>query len=664
MLKPSHSSQRSPYFGLWATLALVVLGSLLSLSPRPDPLPVLRLATAAPGVYRVSYEALVQAGVPAVPAQALPSTGLHLSNHGMPVPIWIEDGHDGSFGPGDWLTFVAERLAGDSRYFHEYTHHNIYWLSWDNSPPARMVQVSAPITESLPSPASAAMSLSRTLHLEHDQLFIRLAGHEIETTKQPELWFWAKLTHIDPQPFSLQLDLSDLDPHTTEPVRLRLHFRAVSQPIPVPQDSASALPPPVDHRVEVALNGIPIGAAEWNGKTTYTLDVPPLAASQFQTGPNTLSLRVPARTPAGQVHPLVDVVMLDWLEARYAQRGVLTQPQTQLTLNSASSAARVSLTTPDTTQLPAYGPHGSRIPARPAAPGAGTSLRYEFTATDGPGQYHLVRNQQFLEPVAITRVQPSRLRDTGQRADYLMISHARLRQALEPLAAFHRRRGLRVAVIDVQDIYDEFNHGIIHPRAIRDFIAHAYHHWTPPAPRFVLLVGDASWDTKNPTIDDANYANWPNHQLLNGPRFGVKPSTVYGNATDPVGRNLMPTWNYSSPSGHTASDNYFVTVADEDEMDEEDEMDALPDLAIGRLPVTEPAEVAAIVAKTIRHIEHATVGPWRRDMVWIASEQPNYQQPTEQIAARRRPRVLLRSRSIPSPMKPVMPATRRGYAKR
>jgi hypothetical protein len=100
-----------------------------------------------------------------------------------------------------------------------------------------------------------------------------------------------------------------------------------------------------------------------------------------------------------------------------------------------------------------------------------------------------------------------------------------------------------------------------HPRAIRDFLAYTYHHWAGPALRFVLLVGDASWDTKNTTIDDANYANWTNRQLLNGPRFSVKQSTTYQHAIDPSGRNLIPTWNYASAHGHAASDTWFVTAA-------------------------------------------------------------------------------------------------------
>ena len=55
-------------------------------------------------------------------------------------------------------------------------------------------------------------------------------------------------------------------------------------------------------------------------------------------------------------------------------------------------------------------------------------------------------------------------------------------------------------------------------------------------------------------------------------------------------------------------------------------------LAIGRLAVAEPAEVRAIAAKTIRHIEQGTIDPRPRRTVWIASEDASFQHPSKQVA--------------------------------
>ena len=123
---------------------------------------------------------------------------MQLTNQAQPVPIWVADGGDGTFGPGDWFEFVGERLAGADRYYHPYTRQNIYSLNWGSRAPARMHNLSP--QASAMDVAAAHPQLSRHQHLEHDQLLIRLANYDIGPTEQPELWFWAKLSHIDPQP--------------------------------------------------------------------------------------------------------------------------------------------------------------------------------------------------------------------------------------------------------------------------------------------------------------------------------------------------------------------------------------------------------------------------------------------------------------------------------
>jgi hypothetical protein len=69
-------------------------------------------------------------------------------------------------------------------------------------------------------------------------------------------------------------------------------------------------------------------------------------------------------------------------------------------------------------------------------------------------------------------------------------------EALEPLRQLRESQGLRVALIDIEDLYDEFSFGNKSPRAIKDFLASAKARWSR-APRFVLLVGDASFDPRN-----------------------------------------------------------------------------------------------------------------------------------------------------------------------
>ncbi|MEK6325171.1 MAG: C25 family cysteine peptidase [Acidobacteriota bacterium] len=77
-----------------------------------------------------------------------------------------------------------------------------------------------------------------------------------------------------------------------------------------------------------------------------------------------------------------------------------------------------------------------------------------------------------------------------------MITTRELAASLMPLVALREKRGLRVALIDIEDIYDEFSFGQKSPYAVKDFLAYANSNWKKK-PRFVLLAGDASLDPKN-----------------------------------------------------------------------------------------------------------------------------------------------------------------------
>lgn len=566
--------------------------------------PAFRITLSQEGVYRVGYEDLVAAGLKAA---SLSPRRLGLFNRGVAVPLWVEDGGDGRFGAGDWLEFVGERLPGETSHYDEHTNLNTYALRSDVPKPVRMRPEGVAPTAG---GGLGSAPLTGRAHLEQDLLLLRLSGR---TSKREELWYWTKMTHIDPEPFRQTLDLSDLDRGSNRPVLLRLELRGWSQPAIKPSAEVN------DHRVEVSVAGRVVASAEWNNRDgSRLIEVPPIPAATLAAGPVELSVRVPARTPTG-TDALVDVVVLNWIEVDYPRVGRLLTAQTRL---YADGAGPLRVLASGTEPLAVYGDDGTRV--------EGPGIRFEaradhalvWAATGNARRLDVVKAGQLLQPKSVDLDRPSRLATTDHRADYIMVTHERLRGAIEPLAEFYRQRGLAVEVVDIQDVLDEFNHGIMHPRALRDFLSHAYHSWQRPAPRFVLLVGDASWDAKNETHDDKQYpaaAFSPAH----GTVFAEIDATRYGPDAELKHRNLVPTWSYLTYDGHAAGDNWFVSVDGEDD---------LPEMAVGRFPVTEPSEVAAIVEKTIRYQQRPEYGPWRNRMLWITSEQAGFIQMSDQLA--------------------------------
>ena len=405
------------------------------------------------------------------------------------MPIWVHDGGDGTFGDGDSLEFVGEILAGENTFFNEYTSRNVYRLSTAQASPARMQPRPAPRASSRP---KRALAFEVRRHLEQDQFLLRLVGNQ--GVKQ-DVWHWAKLTQIDAAPFEVPLDLSDLDTSSAGAVRVRLDFRGWSQPFQRPT------PETKDHAVDVLIGGTVVASTQWNNsEQEHELALPDMPASTLKPGTLSLQIRVPPRPGVRSTDSLVDVSLLNWVRVDYPR--VSRSPAAQARVYAGTETAGASLASlrgEPSSSLVVFGDDGSRWE------GASFVRAADLLWADPAGarRFDLVAGGKYLRPYSVVRDLPSDLRSTAHHADYIMVAHARLKAAIEPLAALlPLDAGSRWTVVDIQDVYDEFNHGILHPRALKDFLSHAYHKWQRPAPRYVLLVGDASWDSKNEKADE------------------------------------------------------------------------------------------------------------------------------------------------------------------
>ena len=561
-----------------------------------------KILTGPPGIYWVSYEMLVAAGMN---PELSPSREWALHHRGEAVPIWVSHGGDGLFGPGDWLEFEAGHLAGEYGFYHEYMDHNVFILSRDGSRAKRLIGKKAEVS------AVPERSLYRgTLRMEVDTLLARFRGRRFEAH---EIWYWQKLACTDEQAFTQTFTLTDLDFDSERPFQMEIGLRGWSTIAKKAQGTS-------DHVLQIYLNEHLVEETSWDGGEVFTRKFDLQVKSFLNQGENRWSLRVPRRKDEkGQI--LVDVTLLNWVNFEYPKKGIVKDSAQTVFVDETSASGSRTLTT-DWSHLTIY-TAGSRIVLRD---GKGIhrvpDQSVVFTLAEDEHRFTVLPAAGFYRPAAVLPMDEPRIRLEQKSADYVMIVHPSLREAVLPLAAFHQSRGLRVEIVDVGWIYDEFNHGIEDPRAIRDFLKFAYYQWRPPRPRYVLMVGDASWDTKNNRVIDKNYPDWafsPVHRT----RFSKNGSTFYADLKG-NDRNLVPTWNLFIAHGHAASDNSFVCL---------DGDDFYPDMAIGRFPVTTPEEVGAIVAKTIAYAQGPEPGPWRRNTLWITNEQKMFQRRTNHLAS-------------------------------
>ena len=160
--------------------------------------------------------------------------------------------------------------------------------------------------------------------------------------------------------------------------------------------------------------------------------------------------------------------------------------------------------------------------------------------------------------------QPSALRASSNQADYLLIGPSAFLEAAEPLLARRADQGLSARAVSVEEIYAAFGHGEPSADAIRAFLAYAFHSWARPSPRYVVLLGDSSYDPRN------FMGSSPASPL---PAHFVKTSYLW-----------------------TASDPLVAAVNGDD---------TLPDVALGRLPAASVEEATRLVAKLLAWEESA-----------------------------------------------------------
>lgn len=160
----------------------------------------------------------------------------------------------------------------------------------------------------------------------------------------------------------------------------------------------------------------------------------------------------------------------------------------------------------------------------------------------------------------------------AEGADYLIITHSTFTATAQALAAQREAQGLSSAVVDVSWIYDQYGDGSMDPEAIKSFLSEAYHGWSP-APLYVLLVGDGSYEE------------------------GASSGGLAGSYVPPYMRSV----EVGFASYLTAADNRYVCV---------DGDDSLPDMALGRLPVSSVHEAWAVVNKMAAYQTAVGDGIW------------------------------------------------------
>ncbi|MEW5736903.1 MAG: C25 family cysteine peptidase [Thermodesulfobacteriota bacterium] len=324
----------------------------------------------------------------------------------------------------------------------------------------------------------------------------------------------------------------------------------------------------VDHHVTVAVNGVQIGDARFDGTVseTMTLSFDP---GILVDGENTV-------TVTGILDNGVDysVFYIESFDLSYDRAYAAYQDSLEFPANGAAQVGVGGFSNDDIWVFDIDDPLQPKKVASPTVQDDGGSFSVHFTPGNPQARFLAVERNAFRAPAFLETEVPSTLSSRSNRADYLVIAPDVLMDAARGLADYRAAQGLSTLVVSLTDVMDEFNYGIFDPFALRDFLKTAYRTWDGP-PRYAVLIGKGTSDYKD---------------------------------CQGFGDNLMPPVLVPTPDGLYASDNRLGAVGP----DEETRV-----IAVGRLPVVNAGQMNTMLQKIMGY-ESDGGGDWTGRVMMVA----------------------------------------------
>ena len=241
------------------------------------------------------------------------------------------------------------------------------------------------------------------------------------------------------------------------------------------------------HEVDVVLNGHSLSPLTFSGQTLGTLDTP-IPQSWLHAGEKQITLA----SELGDT----DISVVEDVQLTYWHSYVADGDSLKFTSSSQGALEVGGFSNPQLRVIDITG--SCRSDRRSACRGARWQSYAATFSVNGPGTRTLLAftDASVPAPAWVTANHSSSWHAAQKGYDEIIISNASFEGALQPLVTLRQQQGLSVAVVDVQDVYDEFNFGAKDPNALQSFVQRASTAWQKP-PRFLLLVGDATFDPRN-----------------------------------------------------------------------------------------------------------------------------------------------------------------------
>ena len=509
------------------------------------------------------------------------------------IPIYITGAEDKRFDPEDAIFFLGHKPRNP------YSRWNIYWLTLadDSRIRTRVPQLAASPTDPT---ATQVPTFRSKVNFEEDYLTNNLefvySDDKHKWFAENDFWYWDGIKNGgDAAEMRLEFPLYDVA-KSFDPSHISVDLQGGT---------------PVPHHILVSVNGVRIEVAEWEHQDTLTVErflrTWDILKDNTRGELNVLSLariddNVDEDTTRYPYHIYLNRFSVEytrlfravadelWFRSPTEDDVSRTRLQGGRPLQYKIEAFRdpgIHIFETDGTYLTAQ-LQGFAVEADPARTGTYRTL---FQVPDTrKTQFIAVSDSALRQPERIEIVEPTDLATATHGADYVVITHRKFIAAAERLAGWRETTGgggYRTKVVTTDEVYNTYGDGGVSPKAIKDFLTHTYQSWTPPAPTYVVLFGDGTYDFRG--IDT---------------KIHPEPPELDG---------YIPTHYIRTDSfGRTASDHWYVTISGHDEF---------TDMYIGRLSVETVNQAEAVVDKILAYEQAPPNGDWRRKIISVADDE-------------------------------------------
>lgn len=526
----------------------------------------LQLIVDKEGIYKITYQYLTdKMGIMADslgieyawnPATVDPRY-LELRDEKGPVAIHFSGEADGRFNRGDYFEFYGDRHYGDQSYQDDYTAENVYTLSLTDHLGARLAVENGGLIESNSAHYIIPDAYEYTVHLEQQYIPDKLGR---SWTLNPsfyreDVFFWKKITapNLEIIPFELQY-----------PKDINLRYLSTKVCLYGLTYMEYLAPDQYDHKATIRLNQALIGTREWRDQTEeiFTNEAP-LPNSYLHHGTNYFYISLNGDTPMGKNEQvLLDYIDLTyWREYRTSEDFIkftkpsnrpfgLYQFQLEGFSNNQVSVYKIGSSIYNNLQIEPFTLSGS----------APWTVTFQDSVVSNDVRYYAVTENKKKMPKDFRVNIPSHLKSSDNSADCMIITR---RDFMENEGTLLYKQlweniGYQVAIIDIQDIYDEFNDGIKSAEALKSFISYAYNTWSGPQLKSVVFLGDGTDDER-----DNSTAR----------KYNIIP--------------VKKIWTYEH--GATASDDWYGCVVGDD---------PLPEISVSRINVWKADQILTVAQKS------------------------------------------------------------------